>query len=131
MSELQSVGAVRRGFVRGVVSSRLGGVAFPADLVRVAAGIARRDGARRRVASAFAGYLVTDSEPVFSVRRGRYLAMFEGWTIGRSGFSAGDDSGGDLDATGWFAAGSMRACEGRMAERRAYPVFVHRDAGEA
>ena len=63
MSEFQSVGAVRRGFVRGVVSSRLGGVAFPADLVRVAAGIARRDGARRRVASAFAGYLVTDAGP--------------------------------------------------------------------
>ena len=52
MSEFQSVGAVRRGYVRGVVSSRLGGVAFPADLVRVAAGIARRDGERRRVASA-------------------------------------------------------------------------------
>lgn len=63
MSEFQSVGAVRRGFVRGVVSSRLGGVAFPADLVRVAARIARRDGARRRVASAFAGYLVTDAGP--------------------------------------------------------------------
>ena len=63
MSEFQSVGAVRRGYVRGVVSSRLGGVAFPADLVRVAAGIARRDGARRRVASAFAGYLVTDAGP--------------------------------------------------------------------
>ena len=63
MSEFQSVGAVRRGFVRGVVSSRLGGVAFPADLVRVAAGIARRDGARRRVASAFAGYLVSEPGP--------------------------------------------------------------------
>ena len=63
MSEFQSVGAVRRGYVRGVVSSRLGGVAFPADLVRVAAGIVRRDGARRRVASAFAGYLVSDEGP--------------------------------------------------------------------
>ncbi len=65
MSELQSVGAVRRGFVRGVVSSRLGGVAFPADLVRVAAGMARRDGARRRVAAAFAGYLVSEAGPEF------------------------------------------------------------------
>ena len=63
MGEFQSVGAVRRGFVRGVVSSRLGGVAFPADLVRVAAGIARRDGARRRVASAFADYLVSEPGP--------------------------------------------------------------------
>lgn len=79
MSELQSVGAVRRGFVRGVVSSRLGGVAFPADLVRVAAGMARRDGERRRVAAAFAGYLVSDEVPellpVWRDEAGRVLAL--------------------------------------------------------
>ena len=79
MSELQSVGAVRRGFVRGVVSSRLGGVAFPADLVRVAAGMARRDGERRRVAAAFAGYLVSEagqeSLPVWRDEAGRVMEL--------------------------------------------------------
>ena len=79
MSELKSVGADRWGFVRGVVSSRLGGVAFPADLVRVAAGMARRDGARRRVAAAFAGYLVSEagpeSLPVWRDEAGRVMAL--------------------------------------------------------
>ena len=79
MSELQSVGAVRRGFVRGVVSSRLGGVAFPADLVRVACRVARREGERRRVASAFAGYLVSEagleSLPVWRDEAGRVRAL--------------------------------------------------------
>lgn len=63
MSEIQSVGAVRQGFVRGVVSRRHGGVAFPVDLLRVACRVARREGERRRVASAFSGYLVSETGP--------------------------------------------------------------------
>lgn len=115
MNEFQSVGAVRRGFVRGVVSSRLGGVAFPADLVRVAAGIARRDGARRRVASAFAGYLVTDAGPgvvpmVAKHRRwheqGPDLYCMTSERMGWGYRSEGVDSG-PIDAPEMLAGGSM------------------------
>ena len=115
MSEFQSVGAVRWGYVRGVVLSRLGGVAFPADLVRVAAGIARRDGARRRVASAFAGYLVTDAGPDVVPMFAKHRAWHEQgpdlycMTSERMGWgyrSEGVDSG-PIDAPEMVACGSM------------------------
>lgn len=114
MSEFQSVGAVRRGYVRGVVSSRLGGVAFPADLVRVAAGIARRDGARRRVASAFAGYLVTDAGPdagrVCRDDAGRVLVVLATWPrcYGLRGRVVGVWQMGALDAPEFLPGGSVQ-----------------------
>lgn len=120
MSEFQSVGAVRRGYVRGVVSSRLGGVAFPADLVRVAAGIARRDGARRRVASAFAGYLVTDAGPgvvpMFSQHRAAHeYGILSECVTGAAGVgffgSNWGEAGGPIDAPRLMPSGSMRSAD--------------------
>ncbi len=116
MNEFQSVGAVRRGYVRGVVSSRLGGVAFPVDLVRVAASIARRDGARRRVASAFAGYLVTDAGPdvvpMFAKHRvwheqGPDLYCMTSERMGWGYRSGGVVDSGPIDAPEMVACGSM------------------------
>ena len=118
MNEFQSVGAVRRGFVRGVVSSRLGGVAFPADLVRVAAGIARRDGARRRVASAFAGYLVTDAGPdAGCVRRddaGRVVVLLSTGPrcYGLRGGIVKAGEVGALDAPEFLPGGSVQRGDG-------------------
>lgn len=115
MSDFQSVGAVRRGFVRGVVSSRLGGVAFPADLVRVAASIARRDWVRRRVASFFAGCLVSDAGPDVVPMFAKHRAWHEQgpdlycMTSERMGWgyrSEGVDSG-PIDAPEMVACGSM------------------------
>lgn len=115
MNEFQSVGAVRRGYVRGVVSSRLGGVVFPVDLVRVAASIARRDGARRRAASAFAGYLVTDAGPDVVPMFAKHRAWHEqgpdlycmtsermGW-----GYRSEGVESGPIDAPEMVACGSM------------------------
>ena len=114
MNEFQSVGADHWGFVRGVVSSRLGGVAFPADLVRVAAGIARRDGARRRVASAFEGYLVSEQGPeAAQVRRddaGRVLVLLatEPLCHGLRGALLDAAQVGALDAPEFLPGGSVQ-----------------------
>jgi len=68
MSNFETVsGSV--GFVRSVFSKRAGAQAIPADLLRVACRSARLSAARRRVASAFSGYLVTEQVWPFSGRR--------------------------------------------------------------
>lgn len=122
MSEFQSVGAVRRGFVRGVVSSRLGGVAFPADLVRVAAGMARRDGERRRVAAAFAGYLVSEPFPVWRDEAGRVFALLttKPSCHGLRGWAVEAEEVGALDAPELLPGGATHSagCSGLVYARQ-------------
>lgn len=114
MSEIQSVGAVRQGFVRGVVSRRHGGVAFPVDLLRVACSVARREGERRRVASAFAGYLVSEpwpeSEKVWRDDAGRVVLVLATGNrcYGLRGVTVEAAEVGALDAPEYLPGGSVQ-----------------------
>lgn len=117
MSEIQGVGAVRRGFVRGVVSRRHGGVAFPVDLLRVACRVARREGERRRVASAFAGYLVSEpgseAEKVWRDDAGRVVVLLATGPLchGLRGGVVVAAEVGALDAPEFMPGGSVQRDE--------------------
>lgn len=133
MSEIQNT-AAGRGHVRAVFSGRCRGHAVPLDLVRVHLRAVGRMALRGRVAAAFAGYLVTDSDDdelrrleiygrkyeakkaAFSEVRGRHrMALDRLAATGRGPWSfhlqsSGFDGGmGCLDAPGYMAAGGMRS----------------------
>lgn len=109
MENNQGFAMGRGGYVRAVFSRRLRGHVVPLDLLRVVASVANRAGVRRRVASAFKGYLVTDAGPgvvpMFSARRAAH-----GVRLDRAFITGGNAEiwpllGGALDAPEFIAAG--------------------------
>lgn len=135
MSEIQNT-AAGRGHVRAVFSERCRGFSVPLDLVRVHLRAVCRLAMLGRVRDAFVGYLVTDSDDAalreleqmeegcpFSNTREKYRPTFDRLaTTGRQPWSfdlqqefAFEIIGciGCIDATGYIAAGAMRAyrCE--------------------
>lgn len=133
MEKIQNT-AAGRGHVRAVFSERCRGHAVPLDLVRVHLRAVGRMALRGRVAAAFAGYLVTDSDDdelrrleiygrkyqtkaaALSEVRGRHRPALDRLAAtGRGPWpfdlhsSAVDSGHGCLDAPGYLAAGGMRA----------------------
>lgn len=112
------------GYVRAVFSARCRGFALPLDLVRANLRAVSRVLVRRRVAAEFAGYLVTDSQPVVVPKvwredSGRVVvlgASFSGMaTYGDNsilrGEFAGELEGAAIDAPEFLLAGSVQAHE--------------------
>lgn len=115
----------RGGYALAVLSRRCRGHVVPLDLLRVVASVANRAGVRRRVASAFKGYLVTDAGPgvvpMFSARREWHVYGFDSYcaTSHRMPLGlvcGGSDvsilAGGPLDAPVLIAAGSFSVSHG-------------------
>lgn len=120
MSNIQVLAGASVGHVRACFSERCRGFAAPVDLMRAHLRAVNRCAVRRRVESAFSGYLVTDSGPdvlpLFSQHRGahEYGILPECVTgAGGVGFFAGEwrEGGGPIDAPGVLPAGSMRSAE--------------------
>ena len=110
----------RGGYVRAVLSRRLRGHVVPLDLLRVVASVATRAGVRRRVASAFKGYLVTDAGPgvvsMFSQHRAAHeYGILSECVTGAAGVgffgSNWGEAGGPIDAPNLMPSGAMRSAE--------------------
>lgn len=101
-----------RGYVLAVKSARLRCHAAPLALVRVICRLEGQAAWRRRVAAAFAGYLVTDGEAGYPFRNSR--KKYQGRRVGvmGTGYPMAHLFGGDLDAPEWILAGSVIASFG-------------------
>lgn len=120
MTNIQAMAGASVGHVRACFSGRCRGFAAPVDLMRAHLRAVNRCAVRRRVASAFAGYLVTDAGPdvlpLFAKNRvwheqgpDLYCMTSErsGW-----GYASQGVESGPIDAPGMIAAGSMIAGSG-------------------
>lgn len=120
MTNIQALAGASVGHVRACFSGRCRGFAAPVDLMRAHLRAVNRCAVRRRVASAFAGYLVTDAGPdvlpLFSQHRGahEYGILTECVTgaagVGFFGSNWGK-AGGPIDAPELLPAGSMRSAD--------------------
>lgn len=121
MDNVQTMAGGHVGHVRAIFSARGKRFTAPADLLRVQLRVANRLSAERhnaavyaRLAEDFGGYLVTDAEQAFSVRRDEheYGVLPECVTgaasIGCNVVDFYDAAGGPIDAPELSPAGSMR-----------------------
>lgn len=119
MTNIRALAGASVGHVRACFSGRCRGFAAPVDLMRAHLRAVNRCAVRRRVASAFAGYLVTDAGPdvlpLFSGRRGDHAPGCDPDCMTGSGPFLRGDFGRvfdfAIDAPGVIAAGSVRAGE--------------------
>lgn len=120
MEKIQSLAGASVGHVRACFSGRCRGFAAPVDLMRAHLRAVNRCAVRRRVASAFAGYLVTDAGPDVLPMFAKHRAWHEqgpdlycmtsermGW-----GYDSQGVESGPLDAPDMVPAGSMLAGSG-------------------
>ena len=111
MTNIQAMAGASVGHVRACFSGRCRGFAAPVDLMRAHLRAVNRCAVRRRVASAFAGYLVTDAGPdVLPVWRdfsGRVVCLNAAVRVHglRGGFEGFERE--SLDAPDYLAAGSV------------------------
>lgn len=112
MSNSVSWAIAPAGYVRACFSKRARGHCLPLELVRRHLGAVNRSEFKRRVARAFSGYLVTDSEAGYPFRESRKNYAPKEVGVLRTGFAYVHGVGGELDAPEWIAAGGMYWIDG-------------------